>query len=133
MSDDPNNLGATPEFVYKLMTSEFEDLDEADRQFMMGRASLAFENFPEGVVMHEDGSVTIDKYVQAKITYNALSHKQQVTFIGSLLSTLFSTVINTVDEPAPELQRILAFIASTVSVEFIKSNSMGHDPDDEIN
>jgi hypothetical protein len=132
MSDE--EFKATPVFMQNLMTKEFDELDEEDKAFMMGRASMAFDNFPTGVVTNDDGTVTIDKYVQAKITYNALSHKQQVTLMGSLLAHLFVLVARTVEDPHPELDRMLALIAHVVSPEFLAEyGGLAHDPNDEIN
>jgi hypothetical protein len=83
---------------------EFEDLPEEEKERFVSFAPEAFVKFGEGAKLHDDMWVSLSPQAQAKIVFNALSHKQQVLLINGLLQGLVHIVIEEVEDMSPRLK-----------------------------
>ena len=88
-----------------LLMGEFEDLPEEEKERFVSFAPEAFVKFGEGAKMHDDKWVSLSPQTQAKIIFNALSHKQQVLLTNGLLQGLVNIVIDEVEDMSPRLKQ----------------------------
>lgn len=97
MDNDLQRLG--------FLMGEFEDLPEEEKERFISFAPEAFVKFGEGAKMHDDNWVSLSPQTQAKIIFNALSHKQQVLLVNGLLQGLVNMVIDEVEDMSPRLRK----------------------------
>lgn len=104
---------------------EFEELTEEEQDFFIEKAHLSFEEYGDYAKTLKNGSVTITPYGQGKLVFNALSTQQQMIFLGTLLATLFSSVINTFDptDLPEDMLGLLTMIDKVIDPRFLHSTT----------
>lgn len=116
----PEENRPIPEEIFELLlTKEYDDLDESTKDFFREKASIAFTDFPKGAKKNKNNSVTLSPDVQAKIVFNAMSHKQQASFFAALIARLILTIGQDHENLSEESVKVLEFATQSIPQELL--------------
>lgn len=124
-NNKPDEDKSIPEEMAKyLMTADYEDLPEDVQAYFRERASVAFADFDTGVKFNKSGSVTVTPDAQARIVFNALSHRHQGLFLASVLAKTFVTLMAEYDDLSEQGRNMLDFVSGVLPPEMVVYHAM---------
>lgn len=116
--------------------SEFEELSLEEQEEFKKHAREAFSHFPDGATFDDRGNVTLTPLVQARVTYNAMSHRQQVHLMSRVLLGFVQVIKEEITEPSFRMIAVMSEIITMFPPEFVQKlnqdfDAFFHDVDDQ--